>query len=523
MSDESRQPRLQVLLLEDNDLDAELVLHQLAEGGLACATSRVQSRSEFLSALARGGWDVVLADYSLPTFDGATALALVRERCPDVPFIFVSGAIGEEVAIETLKAGATDYVLKHRLERLVPAVRRALAEVRERAERRRLEGELRQRAEELAEADRRKDEFLALLSHELRNPLAPVRNALQLMRHQGLPNPAVGRAWEIMDRQVENLSRLVDDLLDVSRITRGKIHLQKKRVDLTVSAETAVETARPLIEKRGHRVTTAFAPEPIWVEGDRVRLDQIAGNLVTNAAKYTDPGGRIEVRTRREGDQAVLSVQDTGIGIAPENQAAVFDMFVQADRSPDRTQGGLGIGLTLARRLVELHGGTIRVASEGLGLGSEFTVHLPLARTLNREDLPAVIPTAPGAPNTPMSRVVVVDDNRDGAESLAMLLRLWGHEVELAHDGPAAVRLVGDVRPGLALIDIGLPGMDGYQVARQIRGGPGPRVVLAAMTGYGQDEDRRRSREAGFDHHLTKPIDPVSLRGLIADVGSAAG
>ncbi len=512
-------PGLKVLLLEDSNLDAELVLHQLTEGGIRCVAEQVHSRAGFEAALARGGWDVILADYSLPGFDGSTALRLARERHPDVPFLFVSGAIGEEVAIETLKAGATDYVLKHRLERLVPAVRRALAEAQERAERKRLEAELRRRAEELAEADRRKDEFLALLSHELRNPLAPVSNALQLMRHHGLPDPDLQRAWEIMDRQVENLSRLVDDLLDVSRITRGKIHLRKERVDLNAAAETAIETARPLIEKRGHTLAVSFTPEPLWVEGDRVRLDQVAGNLLTNAAKYTDPGGRIEVRARQVGGEAVLSVRDTGIGIAPEAQAAVFDLFVQADRSPDRSQGGLGIGLTLARRLVELHGGTIAVASEGLGRGSEFTVRLPLARGASRE-APPEAPKTLEAPGRSAMRLVVVDDNRDGAESLALLLRLWGHDVALAHDGPAAVHLIGDFRPELALIDIGLPGMDGYQVARQVRREGGRRVVLAALTGYGQDEDRRRSREAGFDHHLVKPVEPAALEKILAGLRS---
>ncbi len=520
MSEDVPGPGLRVLLLEDNALDAELVLHQLSEGGVSCAADQVNSRAGFEAALVRGEWDVILADYSLPGFNGLTALRMARERCPDIPFLFVSGAIGEEVAIETLKAGATDYVLKHRLERLVPAVRRALAEARERSERKRLESELRRRVEELADADRRKDEFLAMLSHELRNPLAPVRNSLQLMWHHGLPDPTFRRAWEIMDRQVENLSRLVDDLLDVSRITRGKIHLRKGSLNLTVVAETAVESARPLAEKHGHTLTASFAAEPLWIEADRVRLDQIAGNLLTNAVKYTDPGGRIEVRTRRDDNEAVLSVRDTGIGIASEALASVFDLFVQADRSPDRSQGGLGIGLTLARRLVELHGGTIAVASEGLGKGSEFTVRFPLLRDEGRgkrderskdNSASSLIPHPSSLP----LRVAVVDDNRDGAESLAMLLRLWGQTVEVAHDGPAAVRLLGDFRPELALIDIGLPGMDGYQVARQVRGSHGPRLVLAAMTGYGQDEDRRRSREAGFDYHLTKPVDPAVLLELV--------
>ncbi len=507
--------KLRILLLEDNALDAELIQAALAEGGLECDATRVQTRDDFRAALDTGCFDLILADYSLPSFDGLSALKLTREKCPQLPFLIVSGAMGEEIAIETLKSGATDYVLKQRLDRLVPSVRRALREAQERAERRQLQEELRRHAEELAEAHHRKDEFLAMLSHELRNPLAPIRNALQIMRLRGIADPTLDQARDIIDRQVNHLAQLVEDLLDVSRITRGKIQLRKERLDLCAVAPLAVETARPLIEGRQHQLSLDLGREPLWVEADPVRLEQIMTNLLTNAAKYTDPGGRIWLTARREGKEAVLQVRDTGIGIAPELQPRIFELFMQADPSLDRSQGGLGIGLTLVRSLVEMHGGLIGVASAGRGQGSEFTVRLPLQLRNGHVTLPrSSEPVREPNNEQPARRVAVVDDNRDGAESLAMLLRLWGHEVYLAHDGPTAVEVVRANQPEVVLLDIGLPGMDGYQVARQLRA-ESPDRILVALTGYGQDEDRRRAREAGFNHHLTKPVAPEDLQALL--------
>jgi signal transduction histidine kinase len=285
--------KLRLLLLEDSPLDAELIVTHLAEGGFDCDASRVQTRADFEAALAGDCPDLILADFLMPSFDGVTALKMAQERCPDVPFLFVSGAMGEEVAIETLKSGATDYVLKQRLERLVPAVRRALREAAERAERRRLEEALRQRAEELAEAARRKDEFLATLAHELRNPLATVRNAVQLMQLHGVADPTLERARDIIERQTRNLARLVDDLLDLSRIGRGKMELRRERVELSATAGLAVESVRPLLDSRQHRLTVELAAEPLWLDADPVRLEQVITNLLSNAAKYTDPGGQV--------------------------------------------------------------------------------------------------------------------------------------------------------------------------------------------------------------------------------------
>jgi signal transduction histidine kinase len=511
MGDEPEESGLRVLLLEDSELDAELVLHHLTEGGLGCATERVVSRTDYTAALGRDGWDVILSDYSLPGFDGATALRLARDRCPGVPFIFVSGAIGEEVAIETLKAGATDYVLKHRLERLVPAVRRAIAEARERAECKRLEAELRRRAEELAEADRRKDEFLALLAHELRNPLAPLRNGLQILRLADADPDARARAREMMDRQLGHLVRIVDDLLDVSRITRGKMELRRTRVRLEDVVGSAVEAARPLIDAAGHTLEVSIPDRAVVLDADLTRLAQVFANLLTNSAKYTPAGGRIRLTAEARGGEVVATVRDTGIGIPAEALPRIFDMFSQVDRSIEKTTGGLGIGLALVRGLVEMHGGTVTAESPGPDRGSTFTVRLP------------VLDSRPAAPSTdegvrgPGCRVLVVDDNRDGAESLAEMLRLLGNEVYTAHDGLEAVEAAGRLRPDLILMDVGMPRLNGLDATRRIREQPwGRAVAVIALTGWGQEIDRLLSREAGCDGHLVKPVGLAELQQLLA-------
>jgi signal transduction histidine kinase len=370
------------------------------------------------------------------------------------------------------------------------------------------------------EADRRKDEFLATLAHELRNPLAPIRNALYLLRSDATPAPAREQAREMMERQLHHLVRLVDDLLDVSRVMRGKVDLRKERVDVAAAAARAVETAQPLIDARRHTLTVNVPPDPVWVEADPVRLAQVVGNLLTNAGKYTDTGGRLMLTVEDTGGEAVIRVRDTGIGIARDMLSKVFDLFVQAETAADRTQGGLGIGLTLVQRLVELHGGTVQAHSEGPGRGSEFVVRLPLldqdagrgTRDEAKTGLPASL--APH-PSCLPRRVLVVDDHADAADSLAMLLRAQGHAVRVARNGPDAVAAVTTDPPEVILLDLGMPGMDGFEVARQVRNGHGRGVFLVALTGWGQEEDRRRTREAGFDHHLTKPADPDELRALL--------
>jgi PAS domain S-box-containing protein len=368
----------------------------------------------------------------------------------------------------------------------------------------------------LQEADRRKDEFLAMLSHELRNPLAPLRNALELLRGPDAGGARLAWARDVMERQLQQLTRLVDDLLDVSRITRGKITLRKEPVRLADVVAQAVETSRPLIDLRRQRLTVEGPAEAVELEADPTRLAQVLANLLNNASKYTEEGGRIALTCGREGRQAVLRVRDTGIGIPPDVLPRVFDLFAQADSTLARSEGGLGIGLTLVKRLAELHGGTAAAHSDGPGKGSTFTVRLPLPAA-------AAAPVAPSragrpAPDGPRRRVLVVDDNVDAAESLAALLQVHGHEPRTAHSGPDALAAAGEFRPDLVLLDIGLPGMDGYAIARALRGEPwGRGLRLVALTGYGQDDDRRRALEAGFDQHLTKPAGPEVLLRLLAD------
>ena len=378
------------------------------------------------------------------------------------------------------------------------------------ARRQHLEEELRLRADALAEGDRRKDEFLSMLSHELRNPLSPALTALQVMRRAAPPDPKYLRSCEVAERQLQHLSRLVDDLLDVSRITQGRIELRPQPLDLGLAVRRAVEAVHPLIAAQGHEVSLSVPECPLGVHADPTRLEQIVSNLVTNAAKYTDQGGKIWITAAAENGDVVLRVRDNGLGIPAETLPHVFDLFVQAERSLDRAQGGLGIGLTLVRRLVEMHDGTVSVASPGPMQGTEFTVRLP-----------AVEPPAPQRPGEAPARaigprrVLVVDDNVDAAETLAELLTMDGHNVEVAHSGPAALARVVNQPPDVVLCDIGMPGMDGFEVARRLSILDGARPLLIALTGYGQESDRRRSAEAGFDHHVIKPLDPEELRRLL--------
>ncbi len=375
---------------------------------------------------------------------------------------------------------------------------------------------------DIREADQRKNEFLSMLAHELRNPLAPIRNALQIIGLQGSSESTLQWALEIIARNVHQLVRLVDDLLDVSRITRGKIRLQPEPLDMAAVVAQAVEISQPLIEARRHHLTVSVPPEPVWVHGDGTRLAQVLANLLNNAAKYTDEGGSIWLTLACENGDAVVRVRDTGIGIPPNMLASIFDLFTQVDRSLDRSQGGLGIGLTLARRLVEMHGGRLAASSAGANRGSEFVVRLPV---LVRPPGPGV--TANGAQDLAAGaaprRVLIVDDNVDGAQSLGLMLRLAGHEVCIAHDGPAALKTASDFRPDVVLLDIGLPEMDGYEVARRLRELPElADTLLVALTGYGQAEDRQRGREAGFHHYFVKPVDPPVLARLLAHGPGAA-
>ena len=373
---------------------------------------------------------------------------------------------------------------------------------------------LRERADDLAEVSRNKDEFLATLAHELRNPLAPIRNAVHYLGMDGLTERDVQTGRDVISRQVAVMVRLIDDLLDVSRMSRNKLDIRKERVALASILENAVESSRPLILECGHELTVQLSPENVDLHADPVRLAQVFLNLLNNAAKYTKWGGQIWLSAVREGSDAVVMVRDNGIGIPSDMLPRIFEMFTQVERSLEQSQGGLGIGLTLVRRLVDLHDGTIEVRSDGLDQGSEFVVRLPLIQP-PLELLPKI--DGPRAAALSGTRILIVDDNKDSADSLGMLLRHRGNEIRTAHDGLQAVEVAETFRPELVLLDIGLPKLNGYDVARRIRQQEwGRDVILVALTGWGQDEDRRRSREAGFNFHMIKPVELASLEKMLA-------
>ena len=371
----------------------------------------------------------------------------------------------------------------------------------------------------LRDADRRKDEFLAMLAHELRNPLAPIRNSLNLLQLMSQSEPTVQQIGQMMERQVNHMVRLVDDLLEVSRITRGKIELRLELVELAGVVRTSIETSQALITAAGHQLAVSLPADPLTVNADPVRLSQIISNLLNNSAKYTEAGGQIWLTVRREDDCVAISVRDNGIGIAAAMLPHVFQLFTQVDRQASRAQGGLGIGLTLVKSLTEMHGGQVHAHSAGLGQGSEFVVRLPLAA----EQAGSKAPRAEDRPRSGFAprRILVVDDNRDAAKSMSMLLKVLGSDVRVAFSGPEALQAMAEYQPAIVLLDIGMPGMDGYEVVQRIRAqGQFDDVVLIALTGWGQEDDRRRSQSAGFDHHLTKPADISALEALLVSLQS---
>ncbi len=662
---------MHILLIEDDPLDAELIHERLREEWPDCQLTQIQTREELLNSLeGETHFDAILADYSLPQFDGLEALQTARRLRPDVPFIFVSGAIGEDRAIESQKLGATDYVLKHRLDRLSVALRRAIDEVQERlarkraqfslkqseerfrllvenvqdhailqldeqgrvagwnkgaerllgyteeeilgkhfscfftpedrsknlpeaqlqlaremghaendnwlvrkdgarfwasgvttalrdenqglhgyakilrdlTERKQLTEALRQRAEELSETDRRKDEFLAMLAHELRNPLAPILSSLELLVRNGMDNPKLDAAVKTAVRQVRHMARLLDDLLDVSRITRGIITLQKERTDLKTIIHQALETSRPRLDARKHRLTVSLTPESLPIEADVDRLEQVLVNLLNNAAKYTPMGGQVWVSADREDNAstddpsvparpcAVVRVRDNGIGIAPEMLSKIWDVFTQSERGLDRSEGGLGVGLTLVKRLVEMHDGTVEAQSAGRNQGVEFVLRFPLIASAVADDQSSLLVDADGhrldqlasaleATSAPPKgkTILLVDDNIDAARMLAALLDLDGHRVHMVHHGDEALPAACRIRPDAVLLDIGLPGLNGYEIARRLRKEPwSENLMIIAITGYAMKEDIHKARLAGFDHHLTKPVNVDALETILA-------
>ena len=565
--------KVNILLVDDQP--ARLLTYQSVLSELGQNLVSARSGIEALEKLMREEFAVVLLDVSMPEMDGFEAARLIHEhpRFERTPIIFVTGVHMSELdRLKGYKVGAVDYVsipvvpeiLRSKVAVLVElyckrrelrALNRNLAEANERlamantalqAEKTRelealnvslqqanaeleranaaLQGEVtvRSRAEDaLRQADRHKDEFLAMLAHELRNPLAPIRNAVHLMRMKALQDPQMCLARDVIERQLSQLTRLVDDLLDVSRITRGKINLTRQPLKVSELIARAVETVEPIIQGRSQVLTVELPEQPPVVDGDCMRLTQAIANVLGNAAKYTDAGGSIVLQVCARARDVEIRVRDTGIGIPAEVLPKIFDLFTQLDQRMERPQSGLGIGLALVRRLVEMHGGSVSAHSEGAGRGSEFVICLPLMT-------PAVLPavgdqlTAEYQAARPQHRrILVADDNLDALESLAALLALNGHEVHRAQDGAAALQAAMRHRPEVIFLDIGMPQMDGYEVARRIRAHEwGKELLLIAVTGWGQESDRQRSFAAGFDFHLVKPVDLEKLNQLLSKVSA---
>jgi signal transduction histidine kinase len=531
----TRVDRVNILLVDDQPsrlLTYEAILDELGENLITAG-----SATEALACLLRHEIAVVLVDVCMPDLDGYELARMIRQhpRCQKTSIIFVSGVLMTDLdRLRGYERGGVDYVSVP----VVPEILRAKVSVfaelyRKTRALERLNGELEQRVAErtaaleestaaLRDADNRKDEFLAMLAHELRNPLAPIRTAVQLLRQKELPPPKRERACEIMERQVEHLVRLIDDLLDVSRITRGMISLRREAVSIGAVIAGAVETARPGVDARRQHVTVELPEEPVAVEGDTVRLVQVIGNVLHNAVKFTDVGGHISLKVTTDGPDAFIRIRDTGIGIAKEQLPRIFNLFAQAHSQSVSSQGGLGIGLALAQRLVAMHGGTVTAHSDGLGHGTEFTIRLP--RMSVRATKAAVeSPLSEPIPTLPSRRILVVDDNNDAAESLATFLEHQGHEVRIAYDGEEALASGEAFRPHAVLLDLGMPRMNGYETARQLRRRPwGTQATLIAVTGWGpQQQDRRRSLESGFDFHLVKPVAESELLRVLASVGAS--
>jgi signal transduction histidine kinase len=586
--------KVNILLVDDQParlLSYEAVLAQLGENLV-----KAHSGEDALKRLMEAEYAVILLDVSMPGMDGFETAELIHQhpRFENTPIIFVTGVhLGDLDRLQGYRLGAIDYVqvplvpdiLRSKVAVLVELYRKRRALAGENAslvkvnlalqteraqefealsqtlalanaelsltnaqleaevsERRRAEVQLQQLAEKLRQADRRKDEFLATLAHELRNPLAPIRSAVGLMQNERGSDGA-RQSLEVIDRQLRQLVRLVDDLLDVSRITHGRIELRRELTPLAPLLATAVEMTKPHLDAMQHLFTLDVPAEPVLVDGDAQRLTQVFGNLLNNAVKYTPPGGRIALSARLQGEDVLISVRDSGIGIPPSRLDEVFDLFVQVDTSLERAQGGLGIGLTLVRRLIQMHGGSVRARSDGADCGSCFEVLLPVSArdpgfaaaparpgsipasfyfaASSAAPPPASPPAAATAQNAAVApaprgrRILIVDDNRDAANTLAMLLDMSGHEVRTIYDPELALGEIAQFAPEVAFLDVGMPKLNGLELAAMIRAAPGgDRIVLIALTGWGQADDRRRSREAGIDYHLVKPADPDEIERI---------
>jgi signal transduction histidine kinase/CheY-like chemotaxis protein len=507
---------LRFLILGPTTKDAEITADVLRGAGIESVT--FLTLDALVTGASEGAAGILVPEEALSGSQKLPLAGMLAHQPPwsDLPILILTrpGADSAEATEAWRTLG--NVTLLERPTRVSTLLSAAQTAVRARARQFQIRGHLAERLrneQALRNADRRKDEFLATLGHELRNPLAPILNSLEILKLSGATNEGgAAHACAVMERQVSHLNRLVDDLLEVSRITRGIIEVKKEAQDLNAIVKAAVDTSRPIFDGMRHELRLVTPLEPVVVAGDAVRLTQVFANLLNNAAKYTNHGGHITITIDRDDDQAIVTVGDDGIGIAPGLLSSVFDMFMQVDRSTRRAQGGLGIGLTLVKSLVGMHGGKVEARSDGPGLGSEFVVRLPILKmaAAQPEVRRSVQPL-------PARRILIVDDSRDGGESLSVLLRVLGADVSLVHSGRAALQAVESFRPDVVLLDIGMPGMDGYEVARRIRANPLNRgMMLIALTGWGQEEDRQRSAAAGFNHHLVKPADIDQLRQLLS-------
>lgn len=500
------------LILAPVGKDASLIEAMLRSEDLECAVC--PDLDALLLEVGRGAGAAVMAEEAL--VDGDTRLQSLLARQPpwsDLPILLLTRPGADSSFVERATSTLGNVTLLERPVRVVALSSAIRSAFRARAR----QYQTRAYLDEREQADRRKDEFLATLAHELRNPLAPIRNWVNVLRLSGSSEQG-SHIWDLMDRQVSHMVRLVDDLMELSRITRGKIELRMEVVELAPIVAAAVEASRPLIESERHDLTIDMPDEPVVVRADAVRLAQVISNLLNNAVKYTDEGGAITLSLRQDSSAAIISVKDTGIGIPPTALPRVFDMFVQADGSDRRARSGLGIGLTLVRSIVEMHGGRVEARSAGTNMGSEFVVRLPLSTMV---PAPAESDVLPMHRFRGMTRVLVVDDNHDAADSLGALMGMLGADVRVAYDGRAALELFDAFQPAAVFLDLGMPDIDGYEVAHQIRSRPNARdTVLIALTGWGQERDRRRSAEAGFDRHLAKPADIETLQLVLLSVAS---
>lgn len=531
----AKQP-LRILLIDDDQEDHILTRDLLDEAlGSGFHLDWASTFDSGIEAIRQCHHDLYLLDYRLGKNTGLDVLRDPAVQNCDGPIILLTGQSEREIDLEAMQAGAADFLTKDGLtaETLERTIRHSMERFRHRRELQQLNEELESRVEErtreleramekLREADRRKDEFLAILAHELRNPLAPISNSLELIRNTEIDAETLAEARQTMERQLAQLTRLVDDLLEVNRISQGKIELRKGVADAAKIVLHAVEASRPLMEKKKQHLRLDLPTEPVELEVDDARLAQVISNLLNNASKYTDPSGQITLTLAREGEFAVVRVCDTGVGLSEESLSKIFEMFAQVDSTLERSQGGLGIGLTLARTLVELHDGTLTASSAGPGCGSEFTIRIP-AKPRSLQPMTAPTPSSPQPAKPPGAgkagrKVLVVDDNRDSATTLAMLLKLSAHTVEKAHDGEEALEAAQRFLPEVILLDIGLPKLNGYEVVRKLREQPwGKGMKVIALTGWGQEEDRQKSKDAGFDDHIVKPVQHAALVKLLSE------